>query len=200
MKEQVDERDRSQAMEILLTLRRRLVDSATRSILAQRNELLTTSETGDSGLKLDGESEAAIAGLSRLEPLIAALRACETSNQDQPEADATPRRPTSPVGDRVFERFAALVSAVKLEEASRELSRIFQMPIDRAGTATRFFARAVRAKPALIDELPTLCRRLLDAPSSQGIRLLMAVFGFQAVESRMAMEALNARHRQLVAV
>jgi hypothetical protein len=189
----MDEDERIRAMNLLLALRQRLVASTTRAILDRESELLKQAENPQSPLRFGREIGVAAAGLNRVDRLIAALQHCRIA-QGQPVEDATKSRPpTDETVRRAFDRFASFVSAVKLEDAARELSRVFQMPLDRAGTATRFFARAIRARPEMADSLASLHKVLAGESSSPAMRQLMMIFGFQAVESQMAIETLRAQ-------
>jgi len=199
MTTKMDEDQQSRAMDILSALRRRLVERATRAVLDRENALLKQVDRAQSPLKFGREIGVAVASLNRVDRVIAALGGPQAADGKLAEAPTTPRASVEEAAKRTFDHFASLVSAVKIEEAARELSRIFQMPLERAGTATRFFARAIRARPELAESLANLHRLLADQPASLGLRQLMMIFGFQAVESQMAMKALRTRQTRLIA-
>lgn len=180
-------------MNLLLALRQRLVARTTRALLECESDLLKQAESSQSPLKFGLEVGVAAAGLNRVDRLLAAIENRQTTQGRPLDAATKPHDSVDDAGKRAFERFVSLVSSVKVEDAARELSRVFQMPLDRAGTATRFFARAIRAKPQLADSLANLHQTLTGESSSLAMRQLMMIFGFQAVESQMAIEALRAR-------
>ena len=91
-----------------------------------------------------------------------------------------------------FERFVRLVSANRMEQASQELSKTLQMSHDNMITATRFFARAIKTDASLADQLPRLFEQIHTLPEAKSMRVLVRTFGFQAVESRAAVQALRA--------
>ena len=185
-----------EALRILLALRRRFCDRLADAVIGCKDALLC--ETAADGGKGTGpfacclELDELAAGLRRLDAAIAGL-------QDAPIGGAA-SGPCPRLGgsdhdgcpDHPFDRFTDLVTRNRLEEASRELARILRMPRDRMVTATRFFARAIRADPAIARRLSELPQRVENASSAQCMSLLVETFGFQAVESRMAIRALQA--------
>lgn len=187
---------REQAIEILTAAQHRFADHLIDAVLAEKDDLLSCVPQGSPPALWVGESAHIAAALVRVHQTLAALRACPSDATDAPGATGVCQERSHDAADRTFELFASLVAEVRMEEASRELSRVLQMPLDRAGTAARFFARAARANPGAIRELGTLCRRLEAMSTAERTRLLMMSFGFQAVEARMALQVLSCRRPQ----
>ncbi len=207
-----------EAVEVLLIIRRRLLQRMASVIVRNRAALLNgQSETNNplayhkdvaEIIKTLAELDGAIEGLAplakedlrKMEAMVAEAEesAARTEAPAPPippgraAAAATPTAPRKDVPD-LFRRFADLVSHERLEEASRELSRILGMPLDPMVTATRFYSRATKANASTPYRLLQICKQIHQLPEAQCIRALIQTFGFQAVEARAAMLALKTR-------
>ncbi len=212
-----------EAVEVLLIIRRRLLQRMASVIVRNRTALLNgQSETNNplayhkdvaEIIKTLAELDGAIEGLAplakedlrKMEAMVAeAEESGAAARQDlraaapaaaaaQPAAALAPTAvPRKDVPD-LFRRFADLVSHERLEEASRELSRILGMPLDPMVTATRFFSRATKANSSTPYRLLQICKQLHQLSDAQCIKALIQTFGFQAVEARSAMLALKTR-------
>ncbi len=128
-----------------------------------------------------GELDAAIAGLA------------DWHDEPLPHDASEDTRPDPSIDNHahIFNRFVHFVSASRLEEASRELARMLRMPLDGMITATRFFARGLKADPELSERLNQLCSQIAEGSEAECVRMLIQIFGFQAVESRQALQTLR---------
>lgn len=95
----------------------------------------------------------------------------------------------------VFSRFVELVRAARFEEASQELAKTLAVPLDRVITATRFFARSLKTDPSLPMQLNQFQLVVGDMTQAEATRAMMRLFGFQAVESRMAIQTLLSKSK-----
>ena len=185
----------AEAVEILDTLRRRLANRLAVAVVTHRQQLLGRAAFLSSPLDCNTELAEISVGLRKVDQALAAMKhsrgaAGDRSLRETPDAGVSDNDP-----DAVFDRFASLVERKRLEEASRELGRLLQMPLDRAGTATRFVARTISGNEDLSERLAVLHAQIKSGSAADSTRLLMRTFGFQAVESRMAMDALLSQPR-----
>jgi len=184
------------ALEILLTVRERLQARLAEKVLAGKAALLDQETDHNDPLACNHDLDELATGLVRLAAAIAGLQRTSTGHDNSHEAhhegcgDCHQIRQST-----LFDYYIELVTHERLEEASSELARILRMPLDRMITATRFFTRASRSDPALPRQLRDLPSRIEKASSAQCMSLMVRTFGFQAVESRMAIQTLQAiRH------
>lgn len=187
----------AEAIDILNTVRRTLTDRLADAIVRNKRHLLDGANVEGNPFSQHRGLNEMIVGLGHLDTAVAALRAFsgECAPPEQPADRSAPGLGQPPRGDFDFRRFTELVVVGRLEEAARELALIFQMPHDRMITATRFYDRAVRADPTIARYLENLPARLQNASSAQCMSLLVKTFGFQAVETRNAVQALQHPHR-----
>jgi hypothetical protein len=181
----------AEAVEILMTLRRRLANRMAVAVVTNKQQLLGRAAFLNSPLDCNTELAEISAGLGKVDQALAAMTPTSGGAGDRialetPDVHVSDNQP-----GRTFDCFVSLVEGNRLEEASRELSRILQMPLDRAGTATHFLARTTAAEADLSGGLARLQEQIISGSAADSMRLLMRTFGFQAVESRMAMEALR---------
>jgi hypothetical protein len=183
----------AEAIEILAAVQRRLVNRLAVAVVMNKQQLLGRGTLLNLPLTCDRDLAEIAAGLGQVNHAIAAIGPCSGERADR--ADHEPAEPRASDDHRslTFSRFAQLVIENRLEEASRELSRRLRIPHDRAGTATHFFARAAQANPHGTRGLGVLHEQVTTAPAADCIRLLMKTFGLQAIESRIAMEALRSQ-------
>ncbi len=179
-----------EALKVLATCRRKLADRLSDLVLANREPLLESSCEDGSPFQCSTELDHTAQGLVRLAHAITALESEQPTVTNNRPVDADKETETR---DTIFDKFSGLISKGRLEEASHELSRVIHMPLDRASTATRFYARTVQAHPEIADDLDQLCNQVRTSPTSQCIRLLVTTFGLQAVESQMTIKALRER-------
>ena len=177
------------ALEVLKVARRLLLARLAEAVDVHRARVLSEAAEGHAPLACDFELDEMASGLVRLESAIAGLRGMAGG---APERSATVEA-SGRAG--LFEGFIGLVAKGRLEEASRALATVFQMALDRAITATRFFSRLVRSDPAVVHRLRALPEQVRTGTASQCMRVLVATFGFQAVESQLAIQALASRGR-----
>lgn len=175
-------------MKVLARCRRKLADRFTDLVLAHREPLLESSCEDGTPFQCSAELDRTAQGLVRLARAITAL---ETEQPTVAEGRAATPHEAAASDDSVFDKFSDLISRGRLEEASHELSRVIRMPLDRAITATRFYARTVQAHPEVAGDLDQLCRQVRTSPTAQCMRLLVTTFGLQAVESQMTIQALR---------
>lgn len=184
-----------EALNVLITVRRRVLDRLAETVTGNKSDFLRASAGGAGLFTGLPELHQLTDALWRLDIAVAALRRLVRKANgafpapvpnDDDDAGGSRRAKADPT----FAWFIELVGEQRLEEASRELLRILRMPLDRVMTATRFFARASRVNPDLVPALAGLPRRLRSASSAQAMSLLVRTFGFQAVETRMAVQAL----------
>ncbi len=199
-----------EALQILLIVRRRLLGRMASAVVENRDALLNGSSRTNNPLAANtdlieitkslGELDNAIAGLAELDGEDLPLDvASPQSSAAQPSA-ATAQASCDAVENGIFSAFTKLVAEDKPEAASHELARVLHIPLDRVITATRFYARASKANPDLADGLRSLHTDIADIPEAEGVRRLIKTFGFQAVESRMALHTLLTRASQRPAI
>ncbi|MBN2561577.1 MAG: hypothetical protein JXQ75_11665 [Phycisphaerae bacterium] len=182
----------SQAVQVLLTMRRRLLDRLADAVTKNADALLHQSTDSHHRLACHHEIEEMATCLGSLDAGIMGLRdVSEGGNGPASRPGGTGETGHTHRNDRTFARFVQLVKDDRPEEAAQELVRILRMPLSRLTTATRFFSRALRADPTLALSLSQLPERIENASSAQCMSLLVKTFGFQAVESRMAVQALR---------
>ena len=181
------------ALQVLLVVRRRLLDRMASVVVENQRALLNGQAPPNNPLAASADLVEIIKNLDKLDNAIAGLAG--VSQDDLPSDAASPAtaKPTTPQQDGIFGTYCRLVARNRLEQASRELSRILHMPLDRVITATRFFARTFKVNPSVADELAHLCEPGENWSEAQCLRALIKTFGFQSVESRMAIQALRAR-------
>jgi hypothetical protein len=182
----------AEAVEILMALRRRLANRMAVAVVTNKQQLLGRAAFLNSPLDCNREGAEISAGLSKVEQALAAMMPARGAAGDWIEQGTLDEQVSDNHPGRTFDIFASLVEGNRLEEASRELSRVLHMPLDRAGTATRFLARTIANDGDLSDGLAVLQEQINTGPTADSMRLLMRTFGFQAIESRIAMEALQA--------
>jgi hypothetical protein len=183
-----------EALNVLITVRRRVLDRLAETVTGNKPDLLRAAEADSGPFTALPDLQKQTDALYRLDSAITALRRLvrrTNSSASSPPTDNEGEHRDRPA-DTTFSRFIELACGKRLEEASRELARVFRMPLDRMITATRFFARSSQVNPDLVDQLADLPWRLKKASSAQAMSLLVRTFGFQAVETRMAVQALRA--------
>lgn len=187
-----------EALEVMLILRRRLLDRMARVIVENRESLLNGKSRTNNPLTSNADLAEMIRNLGDIDRAIAGLAdlSIPTGEYETPVA-GNGRNGPGEYG--IFSRFVDLVSKTRLEEASQELSKLLQMPLDRVTTATRFFARTLKADATLPERLAQFWTGLAELSEADATRGLMRIFGFQAVESRMALQALVAKARAAAA-
>lgn len=191
-----------EALEILFILRRRLLDRLAEVVVAKRETLLNGQNHCDNTISSHSDLTEMIRNLKELDAAISGLAdaveelPAQARDRSQP-AEEFVTTPT-PVnlsaaanGTHIFAGYVKLLNANRHEEASRELSRVLHMPLDRVNTASRFVSRTLKADPSLAQRIANLAHRLPDMDESEAMSSLMRVFGFQAVEARMAVQALH---------
>jgi len=181
----------AEAVGVLTAVRRRLVNRLALAVVLNKQQLLGRATLLDSPLTCDPRLAELAAGLCQIDQTLAALKTPPAEAMEPIDREQAEKRVSDGQSDQTFDRFSSLVNENRLEEASRELSRIFQMPHDRACTATQFFARTAQHKPVSASGLAALQEQIASGSTADSMRILMRTFGFQAVESRMAMEALR---------
>jgi len=185
------------ALAILQALRRQVVERMADLLIRNEDNLLRKATESTNPLGRHYDLEDMTTTLARLNAGIEAV--IQATDRDRARDAAATR--TGPVhghgdaasrgGTSVLERYGLLVAEGRLEEAARELAVVLQLPLDRVTTATRFYSRAVRADPSIAEQLASLPHQARTASEAQCMSLLVRTFGFQAVESRMAIEALR---------
>jgi len=184
-----------EALQILLIVRRRLLQRMASVVVEHRDVLLNGSSRTNNPLATNtnlieitkslGELDNAIAGLAELDdknlPIEAVPQELSAENASGDKA-----------AGGIFSTFLQLVDEEKPVAASRELARVLQIPLDRVITATRYYARASKANADLTDGLRSLHTDIAHISEAEGVRRLIKTFGFQAVESRMALRTLLA--------
>lgn len=181
-----------EALKVLLILRRRLLDRMATAVVERRETLLNGRSKTNSPLSSDQDLAEMIHSLSEMDHAISGLADVaenDAASLDDNDLDAL----VDPAAVGLFARYLELVRGARLEEASRELSQIFHMSLDRVTTATRFFSRSLKADPRTAANLAELSAAAMDESDSQAIRAMIKTFGFQAVESRMALTVLRTR-------
>lgn len=193
-----------EAMRTLLVIRRRLADQFAKEIVRHSTALTSSTLASDDPIGSVPELKSLCLGMNRIQNAIANLRMSGSARSPRAasslQADmASPKTSTSSAhsAERVFDQVRRLVSNEQYEEASRVLSRLLHMPVDRAFTATRFFARAIQNDAGIFEQVVRLCREIETTPPQQVMRTFVHAFGMQAVESGAAMTALRERNRAL---
>ena len=193
-----------------MILRRRLLNRMASVIVENREALLNGHSEGNNPLGHNTDLTEIMKSLEELDGLISGLVPLtnEETSESVPQASipqidiepAAQQAKTQDHGnnDDIFLLFRNLVAKDRMEEASRELSKTLQMPLDRMVTATRFFSRAVKTDSTLSELLHRLCTHIEDWPEGECMRALVKTFGFQAVESQLAMKALRTRAREVL--
>ncbi len=185
------------AVAILRALRRQVVERMADLLIRNEDNLLRKAAESTNPLGRHYDLEDMTTTLTRLN---AGIEALTQAARPGPASDSGSARkspvhghggPPSPCAASALERYGLLVEEGRLEEAARELAVVLQLPLDRVTTATRFYSRAVRADPSIAEQLASLPHQARTASGAQCMNLLVRTFGFQAVESRMAIEALR---------
>lgn len=196
----------SEAMRTLLTVRRRLADQFAREIVRHSTALTSSVMASDDPISSIPDLKSLCLGLNRIHNAIANLRLAGGSTSSRASMDA--RRAAANASsngaarhaqsaERAVDQIKRYVETEQYEEASRVLSRLLHMPVDRAFTATRFFARALQSDAGVFEQVTRLCGEIETAPAQQVMRTLVHAFGLQAVECGTAMMALRERRRAL---
>lgn len=194
----------AEAMRTLMLIRRRLADQFAKEIVRHSTALTSSTLASDDPIGSVPELKSLCLGMNRIQNAIANLRMAGAARSTQ-RTQAEQKRTTSSTtpthqphsAQRAFDQVRSLVSNERYEEASRILSRLMHMPVDRAFTATRFFARALQSEAGIFDQLMRLCDEIESTPPQQVMRTLVHAFGMQAVECGTAMMALRERRRAL---
>jgi len=190
--------DTQETLHVLQQIRRRLVVRLDKAMADQRKVLLDAAADSNIPFFYSADIQELITSLHQAQTAIDAIEAVMRRGRSAAvnvpipapaEADSTPAR------DDTFDRYIELVGLGRLEDAARELGTILRMPLDRMTTATRYFARAVAADPTACDRLANLTTRLKTEPPTNCMRLFVTTFGFQAIESQLAIQALRGRQR-----
>lgn len=161
-------------------------------IVENRNTLLNGTSKTSNPFSSNSDLSDMIRNLGDIDRAIAGL-----ADLSSPAVDAAVNNAMTAAGEDfgIFTRFVDLVRNTRLEEASQELSRMLQVPLDRVITATRFFARTLKTDTTLPRQLGDLWEKIAEMSETDAIRTIMKLFGFQAVESKMAIQSLWARSR-----
>jgi len=180
-----------EALQVLLVVRRRLLDRLASVVVERRSTLLNGGAPPNNPLAASADLVEIIKNLDKLENAIAGLAA--VTEDDLRPAAMPPPAPLQRESrtENIFAPYCRFVSNNRLEQAARELSKVLHMPQDQMITATRFFTRAVKADPSLVRDLAKLCEPARNWTDSDCVRTLIKTFGFQAVESRRAMQTLR---------
>lgn len=194
----------AEAMRTLLVIRRRLADQFAKEVVRHSTSLTSSTMASDDPIGSVPELKSLCLGMNRIQNAIANLRMAGGTRAPRPEAVSS-NAPASPQAspshthsaERVFDQVRSLVSNEQYEEASRVLSRLLRMPIDRAFTATRFFARALQSDAKIFNQIRCVCDEIETLPPQQIMRTFVHAFGMQAVECGAAMTALRERRRAL---
>ena len=194
----------SEAMRTLLVIRRRLADQFAKEIVRHSTSLTSSTMASDDPIGSVPELKSLCLGMNRIQNAIANLRMAggarspRTTTVTQNASTSTKTAAThTHSAERAFDLVRTLVNNEQYEEASRVLSRLLHMPVDRAFTATRFFARALQSDAGIFDQVMRLCNEIESTPAQQVMRTFVHAFGMQAVECSTAMMALRERRRAL---
>jgi len=179
-----------EALQVLLILRRRLLDRMSTTIVERKDSLLNGRSKTNAPLSSDQDLAEMIRSLSEIDHAISGL--ADISRNGHGVADLA-EVALDDQTNGIFGKYVELVRDDRLEEASRELSQVLQMSRDRVITATRFFARCLKADPACVRNLVDLSDAVAGDSDSEAMRIVIKTFGFQAVESRMAIDRLRSR-------
>ncbi|MFQ5502486.1 MAG: hypothetical protein ACE5EQ_09330 [Phycisphaerae bacterium] len=174
-----------------MIIRRRLLDRMASVIVKNRETLLNGHSRTNNPLAGNSDLAEISRSLSELDTAIAGLANLSDDLPDRDIPDQLVAPSVEPHQSHVFGQYIQLVSASRLEEASRELARMLRMPLDGMITATRFFSRGLKADPGLSERLNQMCSRIVEGSEAECVRMLIQIFGFQAIESRQALEALR---------
>jgi hypothetical protein len=180
------------ALATMQSIRRKLTERLAERIVEQTQSLQRGAATNDDPLGSCSALEGLCYGLTRVNNVIASLRAVALQMQESPPGPGHAGAVTG-----TFDSLCALVSHERFEDASRLLAQLLRMPVDRAFTATRFFGRALAADPTIQTRLADMCEQIEDMPLQRAMAVLVAAFGLQAVESGAAIHALRERRRAL---
>ena len=196
----------SEAMRTLLTVRRRLADQFAKEIVRHSTALTSSVMASDDPIGSVPELKSLCLGLNRIHNAIANLRLAGGNPGNRASMDARRASAGDAMKDttkhahsaeRALEQVRRYVTQEQYEEASRILSRLLRMPVDRAFTATRFFARVLQSDASIFDQVIRLCGAIETTPAPQVMRTFVHAFGLQAVECGTAMTALRERRRAL---
>jgi len=196
----------TEAMRTLLAVRRRLADQFAKEIVRHSTALTSSTMASDDPIGSVPELKSLCLGLNRIHNAISNLRLAGVSSSSRGSMDArsaaksasnnaTSKNPHS--AERAMEQIRRYVESEQYEEAGRMLSRLLHMPVDRAFTATRFFARTLQSDPQIFQQVLRTCAEIETTPSQQVMRTFVHAFGLQAVECGTAMMALRERRRAL---
>lgn len=160
------------------------------TVVERKDALLNGRSKTNAPLSSDQDLADMIRSLSEIDHAISGLADLSRSGSGNgaPEAPELDDQTHS-----IFGKYLALVRDGRLEEASRELSQVLLMSRDRVVTATRFFARCLKADPGFVRNLMALADAVSGDGQTEAMRIAIQTFGFQAVESRMAIEQLRSR-------
>ena len=181
-----------QAVKTLRDIRLRLADRLADIVNTNADRLTNPDSRGSDPLATVPELLQVTNSIFRLDGAIACLTDA-TGKKAQPHSGAsrTERVGHGNLSEERLEEFAEFVNRDQLESAAKLLVGTLRMSLDRAVTATRFFARASSQNPTVRDDLRNLCEQVRTQPASQCMRLLVTTFGLQAVESQEAIKALS---------
>ncbi len=190
------------ALNILHALRRQVVERMADLLIRNEDALLRKATESTNPLGRHYDLEDMTTTLTRLNAGIEALAEAGGNHRSTAGAALPRHREGFSAPERLpadtaagpalgLARYGRLVSESRLEEAARELAQVLHLPLDRVTTATRFYSRAVQADPTIAEQLASLPDQARTASGAQCMGLLVRTFGFQAVESRMAIEALR---------
>jgi len=181
------------ALSVLADVRRRLANQLADRITERGDDLLAFATAGDDPFTATADLERLSRGLANVNHAIAAMRA--VAQPPAPSGAARGPRANSRHAARPFDVFCDLVDKGCLEEAARELTGLIRLPSECAFTATHFFTRAVAADPAVRECVNALCARIESSTDAECMKVLVAAFGLQAVESTTAVRVLRGRLR-----
>ncbi len=187
-----------EALEVLLILRRRLLERLSKSIVQNRETLLNGASKTSNPLSTSGDLADMIRNLGDIDRAVLGLAELSASNGEYSVTSKDQESCPQEMG--VFSRFVELIRKSRLEEASQELSRTLQIPLDRVITATRFFTRNLKTDPTLPRQLGALWSTVTEMSEAEASKTMMRLFGFQSVESRIAVHTLWARARAATGV
>lgn len=180
------------ALQVLLIVRRRLLNKIGSVVMEQRNALLRESADSSHPFAAVPQLVELKKELAELDQLIAALAEVPTKAVSTTELAKGNGEETT-VNDQTFERYITLVKQGRMEEGSRALAGVLSLSLDAMVTATRFFARSLNTDPAAAHRLALLCEHLGDWPDRDCVKALMKIFGLQAVEAHNALTALRTK-------
>lgn len=193
MEERLALSKQDEALQILLIVRRRLLDRMGAVVIDNRDALLNGRADSNHPFSPVPQLVELNKQLAELDNVIGALAELPTVSAVVTDGSSGDLSVDSNVGDQMFDRFIALVKKDRLEAASRELAGTMKMSSDRVTTATRFFARCLKTDQAAAHRLSLLCEHLEDWTDANSVKALMKIFGFQAVEAQHALAALKTK-------